>query len=69
MMSALNYIRPIPNIDGTIRDMWAKCDDGRFDYAPGCSNEIDSDDIDVRYSVNVIQEVTRVRVSNLFWFC
>lgn len=65
-MSALNYIRPIPNIDGTVRDIWAKCKEGRFDYTPGSSQEIDSDDMDVRYLVNVIQEVTRVRGSNLF---
>jgi len=24
-MSALKYIRPIPNIDSTVRDIWAKC--------------------------------------------
>ena len=66
MMSALNYIRPIPNIDGTVRDIWAKCKDGCFDYGLGFCNEVNSDDIDVRYLVNVIQEVTRVRGSTLF---
>lgn len=68
MMSALNYIRPIPNIDGAVRDIWAKCKDGHFDYGLGSCSDIDSDDIDVRYLVNVIQEVTRVRGSNLSWF-
>jgi hypothetical protein len=67
MMSALNYIRPIPDIDGTVRDIWAKWEEGRFGYGLGSCYEIDSDDIDVRYLVNVIQEVTRVRGSNLFW--
>ena len=46
-MSALKYIRPIPNIDGTVRDIWAKCEDGRFDYTQGSCLEIDSDDMDV----------------------
>jgi hypothetical protein len=65
MMSALNYIRPIPSIDGTVRDIWAKCKEGRFDYVLGMCQEIDSDDMDVRCLVNVIQEVTRVRGFNL----
>jgi hypothetical protein len=42
-------------------------EEGRFGYGLGSCYEIDSDDIDVRYLVNVIQEVTRVRGSNLFW--
>ena len=64
-MSALKYIRPIPNIDGTVRDIWAKCQDGLFDYTQGSCLETGSGDMDVEYLVNAIQEVTRVRGSNL----
>ena len=68
-MSALKYIRPIPNIDGTVRDIWAKCQDERFDYGQGICLEIDSDDMDVEHLVNAIQAITRVRGSNLSWSC
>jgi hypothetical protein len=64
-MSALKYIRPIPDIGGTVRDIWAKCQDERFDYGLGSCQGIDSDDMDVEHLVNAIQGVTRVRVSNL----
>jgi hypothetical protein len=64
-MSALTYIRPIPNIDGIVRNIWAKYKDGCFDYMQGSCLEIDSIDMDVEYLVNTIQEVTRVRGFNL----
>ena len=69
MMSVINYIRPIPNIDGTVRDIRAKAEDGRFDYGLGYVSELDFNDIDVRYLVNVIQEVTMVSVPDPSWFC
>jgi hypothetical protein len=47
MMSALNYIRPIPNIDGTVCEIWAKCKDEHFQYVLGSAQEIGSDDMDV----------------------
>lgn len=68
MMSALNSIRPIPNIEGIVHDISAKCKEGHFGHTPGSTPGIDSDDMDVRCLVNVIQEVTRVRGSNLFLF-
>ena len=68
MMSALNYTRPIPNIEGIVYDISAKCKEGHFDHILGSTLGIDSDDMDVRYLVNVIQEVTRARGSNLILF-
>jgi hypothetical protein len=65
MMSSLSYIRPIPNIDGTVRDIWKKREDGRFDYAPGISTDIDADDMDVRHLVSVLQQVTKVGALHL----
>jgi len=68
MMSALNYIRPILNIEGIVHDISAKCKERHFDHTLRSTLGIDSDNIDVRYLVNVIQEVTRVRGFNLFLF-
>jgi len=59
-MSALNYIRPIPSIDGIVRDIWAKCEGGHFDYGLDCCGEIDSDDIDVRSLVLVLGGIIKV---------
>ena len=56
MMSALNYIRPIPNIEGIVHDTSAQCKEGHVDHTLGSTLGIDSDDMDVRYLVNVIQE-------------
>jgi hypothetical protein len=61
-MSVLNFMKPIPDISGTIRNLVIKRDKGIWNIESGAAVQIDNEgvDIDVQHLIRVISEATNV---------
>ena len=62
-MSLLNYVKPIPDIRGTLQNLVDKHQNEVWDVGKGYASQIDDhdDDIDVQHLIRVLAEAIGVR--------